>query len=185
MPWRRACISRVRAGSAPIGLAVTLACAAAPVAAHEEMSGRLFIAHPWVTPAKAGATARLYRRIVNEGRSGVHLLGVVTRVAERSGTMFRSGPGSVSTLASVFIETEGSLGLHASHKWTELSGLTRDLRSGDSFPATLEFSDGRRADVVVVVGEATHPPGTVNADQPVVQPRPDRDSPQHRTRRNP
>ena len=185
MPWLRACISRVWAGSAPIGLAVALACAAAPVAAHEEMAGRLFIEHPWVTPAKAGATAWLYMRIVNEGRSGVHLLGVVTPAAERSGIMFRSGPGSVSTLASVLIEPEGSLGLHTSHMWIELSGLKRDLRSGDSFPATLEFSDGRRADVVVVVGEATHPPGTVNADQPVVQPRPDRDSPQHRTRRNP
>lgn len=147
------CLRRVTAG-----LVILLAGAAAPIAAHEELAGRLLIEHPWAVPAKAGDSTQLYMRIINYGHGPIHLLGLRTALAERARIMFRAAPGKIGTLDSVLIESGGSLGLDTSHMWIEISRLKQDLRPGESFSATVEFSDGSHAPVSVVVGK-THPGG--------------------------
>ena len=134
--------------------ALVAAAVSGGAAAHEELSGDITIEHPWAMPGKAGATTRVFMLVRNDERSPVHLLRVTTPVAEAARIGFRS-PGRDEHLDSLSVPPDGSLRMDTSHMWVELLNLREDLEDGETFPATIHFSDGRQVDVVIAVGQGT------------------------------
>jgi hypothetical protein len=134
--------------------ALVAAVASGGAAAHEELSGDITIEHPWAMPGKAGGTTRVFMLVRNDERSPVHLLRVTTPVAEAARIGFRS-IGRDEHLESVPIPPDEKLRMDTSHMWVELLNLREDLEDGETFPATIQFSDGRRVDVTIAVGQDT------------------------------
>jgi len=121
--------------------------------AHELDFGQVAVEHPWALPARAGGSTRMYLIIENEGHSSIYFTGVKTPVASESSIMFQSDPGVERSLDSITVPTDESLNFGTSHMWIALRNLRQDLNEGDSFPAALEFGEGRQILVIVTVGK--------------------------------
>ena len=139
-----------------LGLMVTITAiviALGNAEAHEIDFGLVTIEHPWAQPAKAGDSTRLYLVITNEGPSSVYFTGVKTPVASESAIMVELEPGVERSLESMVVQGEESLNFGTSHMWVALRNLRRNLEPDDSFPAALEFGNGRQILVIVAVGK--------------------------------
>lgn len=120
--------------------------------AHELYLGQIVVQHPWVLPAKAGESTRLYLAITNEGYSPVYFTGVKTPVANETAITFQSKPGVTRSLDFITVPSGETLNLGTSHMWIAVRNIKQDLTLGDKFPAALEFGQGRQVLVVVSVG---------------------------------
>ena len=91
------------------------------------------------TPGNAGGRSSIRFKLINDSSSSLHLLGLVTPVAEQAELVARTGPDKASRLQSITISKESVLDLTTSHLRFEVDGLLRALIPGEEFPMTLRF----------------------------------------------
>jgi copper(I)-binding protein len=139
-------------------LALFLALAAAPAAAHEVKSGNLHIVHPWAR-ASAGAakTGAIYMTIRNEGAAGDRLLSAATPIAERAELhthIMEDGVAKMRPVEALDIGPGSTVELKPSGLHLMLFGLRQRLREYDTFPLTLTFANAGTIEIEVYVEEA-------------------------------
>jgi periplasmic copper chaperone A len=140
-----------------------------PAQAHGGKAGDIEITHPYARPSVPGVPngGAYIVRLENKGKLADRLLRASTPAAQRvemhtmamDGTVMRMREVSEIALApGAKVEMRPGMGYHFM-----LIGLTKALKEGDSFPLTLEFERGGKAEVKVVVqvpkaraGEAAH-----------------------------
>jgi copper(I)-binding protein len=139
-------------------LAVALAGFAAAAAAHGGQAGDIAIGHPFATPSVPGAKngAAYFARLENKGGQPDRLLRASTPAAERvelhtmnvdaQGIMRMREVDAIVVAPKATLQMRPGQGAHLM-----LIGLREPLREGASFPMTLEFERGGRAEVKVVV----------------------------------
>jgi copper(I)-binding protein len=118
---------------------------------HTSQVAGLQVIHPWTEPGERGGTSKAYPTFVNQSNGRQVIAGVSTEVAERVEIVAR-GQG-VERLELAPGETLGVDQFHL-----RLIDLTRDLDDGGHFAATLTLADGRRAEIMMVVGESSQAP---------------------------
>jgi len=126
--------------------------------AHGGRAGDVEITHPFATPTPTGASngAAYVVTLENTGKRPDRLLRVSTPVAQRAeihtmavdagGVMRMREVGEIALLPGVPVKMRPGEGYHFM-----LMGLKQPLKEGDSFPLTLEFERGGKAEVKVVV----------------------------------
>ena len=139
---------------------------AATAHAHGGRAGDVEITHPFATPTPAGATngAAYVATLENTGKQPDRLIRVSTPVAQRAeihtmtvdagGVMRMREVGEIALSPGVPVKMRPGDGYHFM-----LMGLKQPLKEGDSFPLTLEFERGGKAEVKVVVQVPKARPG--------------------------
>ena len=139
---------------------------AATAHAHGGRAGDVEITHPFATPTPAGATngAAYVATLENTGKQPDRLIRVSTPVAQRAeihtmtvdagGVMRMREVGEIALPPGVPVKMRPGDGYHFM-----LMGLKQPLKEGDSFPLTLEFERGGKAEVKVVVQVPKARPG--------------------------
>jgi len=94
-------------------------------------------------PAPAGGQTIVRFKIVNDGPTGIHLIGITTPLARHARLRARVGTAEVVDIGSIGVEPEATLDLTTSHLWYELYPLERELVAGESFPVRFDFATGR------------------------------------------
>lgn len=147
-------------------LGLMFACLATAGAAHGGRAGDVAITHPFATPTPPGATqgAAYIATLENTGRAPDRLLRASTPAATRvelhtmsvdAGQVMRMRELPDLPLApGAAVRMRPGGGVHLM-----LVGLRAALKEGDSFPLTLEFERGGRAEVKVVVQVPKPRPG--------------------------
>jgi hypothetical protein len=140
--------------------ALALALAGTPlgVSAHGGQAGDVAIGHPFATPTVPGAKngAAYFARLENKGAQPDRLLRASTPAAERvelhtmnvdsQGVMRMREVDAIVIAPKATLQMRPGQGAHLM-----LMGLREPLREGASFPMTLEFERGGKAQVKVVV----------------------------------
>jgi copper(I)-binding protein len=140
--------------------------AVAAVHAHGGRAGDVEITHPFATPTPAGASngAAYVATLENTGKQPDRLLRVSTPLAQRAeihtmavdagGVMRMREVSEIALPPGVPVKMHPGEGYHFM-----LIGLKQPLKEGDSFPLTLEFERGGKAEVKVVVQVPKARPG--------------------------
>ena len=140
--------------------------AVAAAHAHGGSAGDVEITHPFATPTPAGARngAAYVATLENTGKQPDRLVRVSTPIAERAeihtmavdtgGVMRMREVGEIALPPGAPVKMRPGEGYHFM-----LMGLKRPLKEGDSFPLTLEFERGGKAEVKVVVQVPKARPG--------------------------
>lgn len=95
------------------------------------------------TPAPAGGHTIVRFKIVNDGPTGIHLIGITTPLARQARLRARVGTAEVVDIGSIGVGPEATLDLTTSHLWYELYPLDRELVEGESFPVRFDFGIGQ------------------------------------------
>ena len=131
---------------------------AAPVTAHDKMSGDLHIIHPSIPQPAAGAkSAAGYVTISNEGDAPEELVGVRTPIAAVTTlhtTAFEDGIAKMLPLIGVLIEPGDVVSLKPGGMHVMFMGLTDVLREGDMIPATLIFRRAGEVEIEFMIDPA-------------------------------
>jgi periplasmic copper chaperone A len=126
--------------------------------AHGGRAGDIEITHPFATPTPAGASngAAYIATLENTGKQPDRLLRASTPMAQRTevhtmavdagGVMRMREVGEIALAPGATVKMRPGDGYHLM-----LMGLKQPLKEGDSFPMTLEFERGGKAEVKVVV----------------------------------
>ena len=126
--------------------------------AHGGKAGDIEIKHPFATPTPPGAAngAAYIATLENTGKQPDRLLRASSPVAARAeihtlsmdsaGVMRMREAGEIALAPGAAIKMRPGDGYHLM-----LMGLKQPLKEGDSFPMTLEFERGGKAEVKVVV----------------------------------
>jgi copper(I)-binding protein len=126
--------------------------------AHGGHAGDVEITHPFATPTPPGAVngAAYIATLENTGKQPDRLVRVSTPVAQRaemhtmtldaSGVMRMREVSEIAVTPAAPVKMRPGEGFHFM-----LMGLKQPLKEGDSFPLTLEFERGGKAEVKVVV----------------------------------
>ncbi len=125
---------------------------------HGSTAGDIEIKHPYATPTPAGAVngAAYIATLENTGKQPDRLLRASSPVAARAeihtmsmyaaGVMRMREAGEIALAPGAAVKMRPGDGYHVM-----LMGLKQPLKEGDSFPMTLEFERGGRAEVKVIV----------------------------------
>jgi len=136
-------------------LALILALAAAPAAAHEAKRGDLTVIHPWArASAGAATTGAVYMTIRNDGAAGDRLLSAATPVAERAELhthVMEDGIAKMRPVESIDIAAGGSVALKPGGLHLMLFGLRQRLREHDTFPLTVTFAEAGTVELEIQV----------------------------------
>jgi len=140
--------------------------AVAAAHAHGGHAGDVEITHPFATPTPTGASngAAYVATLENTGKQADRLIRVSTPIAQRAeihtmavdagGVMRMREVGEIALAPGVPVKMRPGEGYHFM-----LMGLKQPLKEGDSFPLTLEFEHGGKAEVKVVVQVPKARPG--------------------------
>jgi len=146
--------------------ACSAAFAVAAAHAHGGHAGDVEITHPFATPTPTGASngAAYVATLENTGKQADRLIRVSTPIAQRAeihtmavdagGVMRMREVGEIALAPGVPVKMRPGEGYHFM-----LMGLKQPLKEGDSFPLTLEFEHGGKAEVKVVVQVPKARPG--------------------------
>lgn len=139
--------------------AALLALAAIGAAhAHDGRAGDIEITHPFATPSREGVAngAAYIATLENTGKQADRLLRASTPVAQRTevhtmavdanGVMRMREVDAIVLAPGSPVKMRPGDGYHLM-----LMGLKQPLKEGDSFPLTLEFERGGKAEVKVIV----------------------------------
>lgn len=139
-----------------VSLTTLTLCASASAWAHEYTLGDLHILHPHARPTvPMQPNGAAYLDIENHGKSADQLLTIATPIAAHADVHTMSMENNVMKMREVTLPelAPGSkitmtpgMGYHIM-----LSGLTRPLKSGETFPMTLTFKHAGKIDVNVNV----------------------------------
>ncbi len=126
--------------------------------AHGGKAGDIEITHPYATPTPPAAVngAAYIATLENTGKQPDRLLRVSSPVAARAeihtmsmdsaGVMRMREAGEIALAPGAAVKMRPGDGYHVM-----LMGLKQPLKEGDSFPMTLEFERGGKAEVKVIV----------------------------------
>lgn len=130
-------------------LAAVLIAAAFPALAHGYSLGSIRIGHLWCPPAQDGRTF-VYGPFLNGGAVADTLVSATTEAAGE--VRFCAGPqADGGCRASIALEPGKPYALAPWRTAIRLTGLTRPLETGDSFPLTLTFEKAGEITVDIVV----------------------------------
>lgn len=87
-------------------------------------------------PAPAGTCTDVRFELVNDGRVGLHVLGISSEVSSMSRLVAKVSAVDNVTLESVSVAAEETVDF-AKARWFEICGLTASLKTGDRFTAKL------------------------------------------------
>lgn len=132
-------------------LLMTFAVLPPNVWAHSYKMDEIAVGHIWAPPPEAGATeVSVFGAIVNRGEKALRLVAVSSSIADKGTFLTKAGPEG-KAIDGISIEPGKP---HAMAPWRAhivLTGLHRVLKHEDMFDLTLEFDDGRKLTVEVVV----------------------------------
>ena len=150
--------SRQRSALAALLLGAVCLVHAGPARAHGGEAGDVAIGHPFATPTVPGAKngAAYFARLENKGAQPDRLLRASTRAAARvelhtmsvdaQGIMRMREVDAIVLAPRSTLQMRPGQGVHLM-----LVDLREPLREGATFPMTLEFERGGKAEVKVVV----------------------------------
>ena len=119
--------------------------------AHSYKMDEIAVGHVWAPPPEAGGTdVTVFGAIVNRGEQMLELVAVTSPIADKGGFRTKSGPEGESV--GIIRLAPGKP--YAMAPWRAhivLTGVHRVLKQDDKFDLTLEFNDGRKMTVEVLV----------------------------------
>lgn len=139
-------------------LVLVAGCTAAPA------GPKIDVQDPWARPSRAGmgamsnmSTSAVYMTLVNKGKEGDRLVGVMSDVAEKAELHQSVKEGEVMRMQPVEggleIPPGGKVELKPGGYHIMLIGLKRDLKPGDRISVVLEFEKSGRITVQAEVKE--------------------------------
>jgi len=157
-----ALLSVLAAGTQPLVLAAGLAAATGPLTAQAApAAARIEVLQPWSRPAVAGTNGIGYMVLANRGAVADVLEKVESPVATRvemHATSVSGGVMSMKKIDKAPVPAGGQTTFGPGGYHVMLIGLTRTLKAGDEFPATLSFASGAQVSVRFVVSAGMGPP---------------------------
>ena len=139
-------------------LAVGLALAALPAAAHEATAGDLTIVHATSRPAMAGRPGVVYLAIVNDGADADRLLGARApgfRAAELHESYEEGGVSKMRRVEALHIPAGETALLEPGGLHLMLLGGEQALKAGAEFPLVLMFERAGEVELPVMVEDIT------------------------------
>lgn len=135
-----------------------LALVAAAVPAWAQQKPTVTVEQAWARATPGRSTEGVvYLRLVNRGPANDLLIGASTPVAAQASvheTKMENGLMMMRPLPSLPLPPGRAVELAPSGNHIMLTGLTRDLRRGDTFPLTLRFANSSAVQVSVHVESA-------------------------------
>lgn len=113
-----------------------------PLDAQSQPINGLTVMNALVTPAAAGAAARLQFRLENHSRIDLTLVGVRSTKTASGAIMAVDGDGSVRKAPELLIKADETLDCKTSRIWLELRDIKEALKDGDTIPFELVFQSG-------------------------------------------
>lgn len=141
--WRRlAQVIRVLFAAGVFNLPVCLGDAYAD-APPLSLGNQIQVENAYATSGPAASSTEVRFRLVNESGTTVVLLGVSSRIAQKSRLVARIGAQATTELQSISVPAGEVLDLTTSHLWYELSPLRNELEAGDVFELELNLVNSR------------------------------------------
>ena len=107
------------------------------------LGNQIQVENAYVTSGPAASSTEVRFRLVNESGTTVVLLGVSSRIAQKSRLVARIGAQATTELQSISVPAGEVLDLTTSHLWYELSPLRNELEAGDVFELELNLVNSR------------------------------------------
>jgi copper(I)-binding protein len=107
------------------------------------LGNQIQVENAYATSGPAASSTEVRFRLVNESGTTVVLLGVSSRIAQKSRLVARIGAQATTELQSISVPAGEVLDLTTSHLWYELSPLRNELEAGDVFELELNLVNSR------------------------------------------